>query len=158
MLLFNIILVLILLGFIGSALSDGFIKSLGRIIGAIIGFLIAKALYVQFGSLLAVIMPVGWARFFAFLIIFMVAVRVMGWVFGAFDKTYNFLARLPFMKSANHILGGVLGFIEGIIVLGGLIWIVKTFKLIPSLVYYVNGSTVSAWIFAIFNKVLGILI
>lgn len=158
MLLFNIILVLALLAFIGSGLKDGFIYALGRIVGSVVGFLVARAFYVQLAVVFSPFMPTGWAKVIAFLLIFMLVTRVMGWIFKALDKTFNFIAIIPFMKSINHALGGILGFLEGMIIIGGLIWVVKTFNLIPSAMVYINGSAVAGWIFSGFNKVLGILL
>lgn len=158
MLLFNIILVLALLAFIGSGLKDGLIYALGRIVGSVVGFLVARAFYVQLAVVFSPFMPIGWAKVIAFLLIFMLATRVMGWIFKALDKTFNFIAIIPFMKSINHALGGVLGFLEGMIIIGGLIWVIKTFNLIPSAMVYINGSSISSWIYTGFIKVLGILL
>lgn len=158
MLLFNIILILALLGFIGTGLKDGLIFALGRIIGAVVGFLIAKTFYVEVAVVLSPFLPNNWARIFAFLIIFMLATRVMGWIFGALDKTFHFIAIIPFLKSINHALGGFLGFLEGMIIIGGLIWFFKTFNIIPSAMTYINGSFMANWIYGAFTKVLGLLL
>lgn len=158
MLLFNIILVLALIAFVGSGLKDGFIYALGRIVGAVIGFLVAKYFYIQLAFVFSPFMPAGWAKVIAFLLIFMVATRVMGWIFKAIDKTFNFIAIIPFMKSINHVLGAFLGLLEGILIMGGLIWIIKTFNLIPSAMVYINGSSIAVWIFSSFTKILWLLI
>lgn len=158
MLLFNIILVLALIGFVGSGLKDGLIYALGRIVGAVVGFLVAKAIYIQLAVIFSPFMPLGWAKVIAFLIIFMLVVRVMGWIFKSLDKTFNFIAIIPFMKSINHVLGAFLGLLEGVLVIGGLIWIIKTFNLIPTAMVYVNGSSVATWIYTAFTKILWILL
>ncbi|MFA6160703.1 MAG: CvpA family protein [Patescibacteria group bacterium] len=158
MLLFNIILILALLGFIGSGLKDGLIYALGRIVGAVVGFVIAKTFYIEASVILSPFLPSNWARIFAFLIIFILATRVMGWIFKALDKTFNFIAVIPFLKSINHALGGFLGFLEGMIVIGGLIWFFKTFNVIPSALTYINGSFMASWIYGAFTKVLGLLL
>lgn len=158
MLLFNIILILALIAFVGSGLKDGLIYALGRIVGAVIGFLIAKYFYIQLAVVFSPFMPTGWARVIAFLLIFMLVTRIMGWIFSALDKTFNFIAIIPFMKSINHVLGAFLGFLEGILVIGGLIWIIKTFNLIPSAMIYINGSSIATWIFTGFTKVLWLLL
>ena len=158
MLLFNIILVLSLLAFIGSGLKDGLIYALGRMVGAVVGFLVAKALYIQLAVVFSPFMPSGWAKVIAFFLIFIVATRVMGWIFKALDKTFHFIAIIPFMKSINHALGGVLGFLEGMLVIGGLIWVIKTFNLIPSAMIYINGSSIASWIYTGFTKILWLLL
>lgn len=158
MLLFNIVLFLALLAFIGQGLKDGFIYSLGRIVGAVIGFLAARAWYVGISIIFTPFMPVAWAKVLAFVLIFALASWLMGLIFKSLDKTYNFLARLPFMKSANNLLGAFLGLMIGIILIGGIIWIIKTFNLLPFLSTYLTNSIIAVWIYKAFTTLLWILL
>ncbi len=156
--LFNIVLFLALLAFIGQGLKDGFIFSLGRITGAVIGFLAARAWYAGLSVVFAPFMPATWAKVVAFVLIFALASWAMGLIFKSLDKTYNFLARLPLMKSANNLLGAFLGLIVGIIIIGGIIWIIKTFNLLPFLSTYLTNSIVAIWIHKAFTSLLWILL
>ena len=158
MTLFNIVLILILLAFIGLGLRDGFIVALGRIVGAIIGFVAARAWYVPAAPLLTWLMPEGWAKVVMFLIIFILVDRLMGWIFSALDKTYDFLAKIPFMKSANHLIGALVGLIEGIVIMGGVVWVIKTFKLLPFIASYLDQSSVATAIYKLFLALLGVLL
>ncbi|MBU2565968.1 CvpA family protein [Patescibacteria group bacterium] len=158
MTLFNLVLLLLLLAFIGLGLKDGFIVALGRIVGAVIGFVAARAWYVAAAPLLTWLMPEGWAKIAMFLIIFVLVDRLMGWIFSALDKTYDFLAKIPFMKSANHLIGALVGLIEGIVVMGGVIWVIKTFKIIPFVVTYLDQSIIATAIYKVFLGLLGILL
>ncbi|MFZ6015105.1 MAG: CvpA family protein [Patescibacteria group bacterium] len=158
MALFNIVLLLILLAFVGLGLKDGFIVSLGRIVGAIIGFVAARAWYAAAAPLLSWLLPESWAKVLMFLIIFLIVDRIMGWVFGALDKTYHFLAKLPFMKSANHIIGAIVGLIEGIVVMGGVIWLIKSFNLLPFAIPYIDQAPVTKLVYTIFMGLLWILL
>ncbi len=158
MALFNIVLLLILLAFVGLGLKDGFIVSLGRIVGAIIGFLAARAWYVAASPLLSWLLPDSWSKTLMFLIIFLIVDRLMGWVFGALDKTYDFLAKLPFMKSANHLLGAIVGLIEGIVIMGGVFWIIRTFNLLPFAIPYIETAPIAKLISKIFMGLLWVLL
>lgn len=158
MLLFNIILLLALLAFIGSGLRDGIIHALGRIVGLVIGFLAAKAFYADVAKILSPFLSGGWGQLISFLLVFILTVRLIGFIVRSLDKTYNLLAKLPFMKSLNHALGGILGFLEGMTIIGGGLWLVKTFVLIPSLLSYINNSSLATWIYNGFIKLLGILV
>jgi hypothetical protein len=62
------------------------------------------------------------------------------------------------MKSANNLAGGFVGFFEGIVVLGGVIWFLRMFPILPFLTPYVTKSAVSIFIYTIFSTVLGILL
>jgi uncharacterized membrane protein required for colicin V production len=158
MTLFNIVLLLILLAFVGLGLKDGFIVSLGRIVGAIIGFVAARAWYVAASPLLSWLLPESWSKVLMFLIIFMLVDRLLGWAFGALDKTYDFIALIPFMKSANHVIGAIVGFIEGIVVMGGVIWLIKTFNILPFAVTYIDSAPVAQLVYKGFMGLLWILL
>ncbi len=158
MLLFNIILALALIAFIGLGLKDGLIASLGRIVGAVIGFIAAKAWYLGLSAVFAPFMPSGWAKTIAFLTVFILVDKLVGWIFSALDKTFKFLAVIPFMKSANNLAGAFVGFFEGIVILGAVIWFFRMFPILPFLTPYVTKSAVSIFIYTIFSTVLGILL
>jgi len=157
MLLFNIVLVLILLAFIGLGLKDGFIHAFGRIVGAVIGFVAARAWYLPAAQIFSK-NPSGWTKVIAFLFIFLLITRLLGWVFKTLDATYKFIAKLPFMKSFNSLLGALLGFIEGLVILGGFFWINMTFSLLPFINPLIAGSGVANWIYKAFTMMLGMLL
>lgn len=152
--LVNIILLVLVLGFIGTGFKDGFIYTIGRIIGAIIGFLVARSLSISVGSFFAIFMPSGWARFIAFLVIFILISRLVGFVFKLVDSAFKILSFIPFLKSINSFLGALLGIIEGIILIGGAIWVLTNFNLIPKLTTILSGSSVASLIGKIFNTIM----
>ncbi len=154
----DLILIFVLLGFFGSGLKDGFIHSFGRLIGAIFGFLAAKAWSVPVAAWLGVFVPLGWARLIAFVLIFALITRLSGFGFKLVDGVFNVLSVLPFLKSINRFLGGVLGLIEGVLLVGGTIYLVVTFKLVPSLLTWINLSRVAPWIQKVFTLFLGVLL
>jgi len=157
MLLFNIVLVLIILAFIGLGLKDGFIYSFGRIVGAIIGFVAARAWYFPAAQIFSKT-PSAWTKVIVFLFIFLLITRLLGWVFKTLDATYKFIAKLPFMKSFNSLLGALLGFIESLVILGGFFWFNLTFSLLPFLNVYIAGSSMANWIYKAFTFMLGLLL
>ncbi len=157
MFLFNVVLVLALLAFVGLGLKDGFIVGMGRVFGTVVGFLAARAWYAAVAKMLF-FLPDSWAKIVAFMLIFVLVTRILGWIFSALDKTYKFLAKLPFMKSANSLLGGVLGFVEGLVIIGGAVWFVRVFSIPAFLVNYANNSGVASWVFWSFNKLLWIIL
>ena len=153
MFIFNVILVLALIAFIGLGLKDGFIYGLGRILGVILGFVAARAWYVPAAKLIF-FLPDSWARIVAFMLLMTLVTRIIGWIFKTLDKTYKFLAKLPFMKSANSLLGGILGFVEGIVIIGACVWFVRTFSTPQFLVPFAINSSVTGWIYGAFTKLL----
>ena len=54
------------------------------------------------------------------------------------DKAFNLIAIIPFMKSINHLAGGILGLLVGAIVLGLLIYVAAK--------YAPTGTMVGNWL------------
>ncbi|MBU1348953.1 CvpA family protein [Patescibacteria group bacterium] len=153
--LVELILILILLGHIGQGWKDGLIHTTGRVVGAVIGFIIARSWSISISFIFAILLPSGWARFVAFIVIFVVVNRLIGWAFKLADGVFKILSILPFVKSINGLLGAILGFLEGIIILGGIIWIVRNFDLIASLKAMLDSSVVAGAISRAFDLILG---
>lgn len=139
-------------------MKDGFVQTLGRLVGSILGIIAGKMWYVQLASFLTPFFPSGWARLIAFILIFIVASRLVGFVFKIVDGVYKVLSFIPFLKSINALLGAVLGLLEGFVLMGAAIWLVMTFKLIPSIVTLFATSVVAMWIMHAFQSILGILL
>ena len=158
MLLLNIILVIALLGFVGTGLKDGFIHTLGRIVGAILGFLAARAWSIGLAPLFAIVLPYGWARLVAFLVILLIVTRLVGWLFKLADGAFRIISFIPFLKSINNVLGAILGIVEGILVLGGTMWTLINFNLIANATNYINQSTIAHWILIAFQKALAFVL
>ena len=158
MLLTNIIVVLLLIGFVGAGMKDGFIQTLGRLVGAVIGFIAARLWFVSVSAIIAPFMPSGWARLVAFIVIFIVITRLVGFAFKLVDGMYKILSFLPFLKSINSLLGALLGLLEGFILLGGAIYLIVTFKLVPSLTALLTASSVAMWVETVFHSLLSALL
>ncbi len=158
MILVDIILVALFLGFIGMGLKDGCIHTLGRFLGAIVGFVVARAWSVHFALWLGVFLPSGWARIVAFVLIFLVVTRLVGWVFKLVDGLFNIVSIVPFVTSINRLLGALLGAVEGLIVLGGVIYIIRTFSLEPHLIHWLAPSKVANALQTAFQTTLGVLL
>lgn len=158
MFLVNLFLVLVILGYIGMGLKDGFVSTLGRFLGAILGFLAARAWSIWLVGLLGIFMPAGWARLVAFVLIFIAITRLFGMAFKLVDGVFEILKLLPFLKSIDKFLGAFLGFVEGIIFIGGAIYLILTFKLSPTLITWATSSKIAIWIYSIFQTLLGMLI
>lgn len=154
MLIVSLVLIFLLLGFVGSGFKDGFIHTLGRLVGAVIGFVLARTWSISGAAILSLFMPYGWARFIAFIVIYMVITRLVGLLFKLADGAFQILSIIPFLKTINSFLGACVGLIEGILILGGVMWIVNNFSLVPSLIPLLASSTVAQMIQKAFQFVL----
>ena len=110
----DLLLVVLVAGFIGYGLAQGFIRAIGSLIGFLLGFIVAGWVLVilhQFIDLqshpfLAIIL---------FFILSSLASGVFGWIVGLIDGLRKIARFIPFFSSINTFLGGVFGFAEGLL-------------------------------------------
>ena len=160
MLIVDIILVLILLGLAGRGWKQGFVESLAELIGAVIAFLIARTFSPWLGSLFGTMMPgrAGLAQFIAFIIIFLLVAKLIGWVLMLAAKMLKIITSLPIISLVNKLLGGILGLLSGIVFVGSSVYLVLTFHLEPHLVAWLGSSTVARFTERIFATMLRFLL
>lgn len=133
MTLFDVILLIILLGFILFGIFFGFIHALGSLVGVVAGAWVAGHYYMPFADWLTPFLAGNemWAKVIAFLIIFTLVNRLVGLIFHIIGKVFNIVSIVPFLKSINRLLGAVLGFFEGVLVIGIAIYIISQFDVSP---------------------------
>lgn len=160
MLLVDLILIVLLLAFAASGYQKGFVVTLGQLIGAVIGFLVARAGSPAFGAVVGIFLPgrAGLAQFIAFVLIFLIIDRLVGWVFGLAEAVIGILTRLPILSTINHLLGAIIGLAEGFVLIGSSVYLVLTFHLDPTLVTWLSGSVIAGYAERVFYSVLGILL
>jgi len=120
MTLLDLLLVLVVFGFIWFGFWFGVIHAIGALLGTVIGSWLAGHYYDVltnwFGHWLGI--SGGWVKLLSFLIIFVVVNRLVGFIFYLLDRTFNFLRFIPFLTTINRLAGAVLGFLEGSLVIG----------------------------------------
>jgi len=123
--LLDIILLVILGGFVFYGFWVGFLQALGALVGTIFGAAIAGHYYEplaifangKFGG------DINVEKIIAFIIIFVVADRLIGLVFYILSRVFRFVNVIPFLSSINRLAGTILGLIEGGVVLGLAIYV-----------------------------------
>jgi membrane protein required for colicin V production len=125
----DLILILALFLFIAFGFALGLVETIGALIGVVVGVWGAGALYEPFGSWLEpyLLGHGNIARIIAFILIFTIINRTIGLIFWIINKVFNLVSIIPFTKSLNRILGALLGLIEGVLVLGVIIYFVSRF-------------------------------
>lgn len=132
MTILDIILLFILAGFVFYGLFFGLIKTIGSLAGAVIGAWIAAHFYLTFFNIIQELF-FGFdnlGKVVCFLVIFTVANRLVSFGFAILDKTFHILSILPFLKTINRLAGAVLGFIEGGLVLGIILYIISKYTFV----------------------------
>jgi len=149
MTIFDVILLLILGGFVMFGLWFGFIHTLGSLIGTFAGAFFAGLWYEPLAKWLESIFGhPNLMRILAFILIFIIFNRLIGFVFYLLDKIFKFLTIIPFLKTINRLLGGLLGFFEGILVIGLSLFVISRFPLSDWFTNVLAASTVAPWFVA----------
>ncbi len=130
----DVVLLIILSGFVFYGLFFGLIRTVGTFLGMIIGAVLASRLY----------LPVsGWlSNFFfgynnlgkvvVFLILFSLINRLTGFAFYLLDKTFNLISIIPFLKTINRLGGAVLGFLTGSLSIGLVLYVASKYSILES--------------------------
>ncbi len=115
----DIILVAIMGLFVLFGLFFGLVHTLGSMTGTILGIVLATRLvepaFAKFGFLFG---GGGIAKVVVFMIVFLLVSRFVGIALWVVEKAFGFFANIPFARSANRLLGGIFGFVEGVVVVG----------------------------------------
>lgn len=145
--LVDIILLVIVGAFAVHGLWFGFIRTLGNGVGLIVGAVVASQytdLAVDYlGFLFANNTSV--AGIVLFILILIVTQHLVGFVFWIVDRLFGFLHWLPFVGFVNKLLGGILGLIEGLVLVGAAVYFAQL--MFPTWVSgWFSGSQVVSYI------------
>jgi uncharacterized membrane protein required for colicin V production len=141
------ITILVLLGaFAVTGLWFGVIHMFGTLIGLAVGAILAGRLYDGAGAILAPWIGgnLRFASTFMFFTLFVLTNRAIGLLVMIVNKIFNFIAVVPFMKTFNRLLGAGLGVIEGIIVLGLVVYLAVRMPFSPLFAEALKASTLIA--------------
>ena len=131
---FDLVLLLFMAGFVFYGLCFGLIKTGGSLAGVVIGAWGAGRLYLIFFSF-AKNLAFGhedWGKSVSFFICFVIINRLVCLLFALLDRAFHFVAIVPFLKTINRLGGAVLGFMEGGLVIGLMIFVAGRYSIIES--------------------------
>ena len=144
----DLILLLILFLFVAFGFALGLVQTVGALVGVVVGAWAAGIFYEPFGAWLEPILlgHGAIARIIAFVVIFVLINRLIGLIFYIINKIFNIISIIPFTKSVNRLLGALLGFIEGTLVLGLIIYFISRFEISEWFTGVLIGSKVAMWL------------
>lgn len=157
---FDITLAIIVAAFTFNGLSKGLIRLLGKVVGLLAGAFLASHFYLVFYQ-----WSQGWyggrenlGKALSFIIVFIAATLIIDWVFVILEKIFNVISIIPFTKTINRLLGAVLGFLEGSLFIGLIIFVISRYALIGSLFgNSLSSSQLAPFFLAIANVALPFL-
>lgn len=135
MIILDVVLLLVIAGFVFYGLFFGLIRTVGSLIGLILGVWLAAIFYQPaFGFLKNLAFgfdAIG--KVMTFFIIFTIVNRIVVLLFALLDRTFDFFSIIPFLKTINKVAGAAFGLVEGGILLGFALYIVKNFSALSKL-------------------------
>ena len=128
---FDIALLLIIFGFGVVGWRFGLVHALGSLAGTILGVYLASRWYAPVADW--IINTTHWSSNFSrvvvFIIVFLIINRVVGIAFFLINKALSIITRLPIIHGINKLLGFGFGIIEGVLVVGIILYFVNKFPL-----------------------------
>jgi uncharacterized membrane protein required for colicin V production len=138
-------LVIAFVGFVLSGLWFGVIHMIGVVVGLFAGAIVGGLYFSSIGEIL---LPMvggneNLANLLAFFGLFVIVSRLVGFIFFFLEKIFNLIAIIPFLKTFNRLLGGILGLLEGTLVLGLLVYFAGRFPFSESFAEALASSPIA---------------
>ena len=137
----SVVIVLAFLGFIATGYKDGLIQTLGRMLDCSRGVCSPPPWSTAVAGILAKFLPANWSQFIAIVAIFVIASRAGGRTRRAIlEVTFRIITILPIIKTINKLAGVVAGAVEGVVMIGGIIWVLKTTTAFRKALKWLDGA------------------
>lgn len=147
MAIFDLVLLILLGGFVLFGLWFGFIHTLGSLLGIIAGAWVAGHYYTAVADWGAFMWGGGdWGKVIAFILILILVNRLVGLLFYILDRAFEFITIIPFLSSINRLAGAVLGFLEGAFTLGLILFFLARYPINDWFTGALQSSTIAPWL------------
>lgn len=157
--LFDIVLLIIIGGFVLFGLWFGLFHTLGSLLGTVVGVYVASRYYEQGADWL--VRTTGWgenlSRVLIFALSFILINRLVGLAFWLLERFFRLLTRLPFIKSIDKLFGGLVGFFEGMITIGFILYFILKFPFSERLIEAITTSQVAPYALSMIDILLPLL-
>ncbi len=155
MTIFDLILLLILVGFVWFGFWNGLIQTLGGLVSLVVAVFVASRWYDIIALKIAPLVGenVNLSRIIAFIAIFILARFVVFLIIKVINKVFDLISFIPFLKTINRLAGAILGLIEGGLVLGLILYFSSKFPLGDWWINSLNQSNIAGPLIG-FGKIL----
>ncbi|HEX9664889.1 MAG TPA: CvpA family protein [Patescibacteria group bacterium] len=145
MTLVDVIILIIIFGFVLYGFWFGLIHTIGALLGLVVGSyvagfsfdIVADSIDFIFGG------NTNLARLVSFILILAITRRLVGFLFVFVEKIFKFLQIIPLVKTANRIAGAAIGLLEGIIVISLVLYLASQYPITPFIEQLLTGSWVA---------------
>ncbi len=134
MIIFDVILILVLAGFVFYGMFFGLIRTFGAFLGLIVAAILASRFYLEFFGLFERIFGTysNLGKVVMFIVLFSLINRLVGFLFYLFDRAFNILSIIPFLKTFNRLGGIVLGFFVGSLSIGLILFVISKYTVLET--------------------------
>jgi membrane protein required for colicin V production len=142
----DVILIVIVLAFVMLGFFMGLISAIGALVGVVAGAWISSIYFLDLANWLSpyLLGMDGTAKVVAFILIFTLVNRVVALLFWIIGKVFKLISIIPFLKSIDRLGGAILGFVEGSLVVGTVVFVISKFSPnIPWLLDNLNSSRIA---------------
>lgn len=142
--IFDVVLLLILSGFVWFGFWFGLIRSIGSLAGVFIGAYVAGIYYIDLANWIGgyIGLNENILKVIGFILVFSLVSRLVGFIFYLIEKAFKVLSIIPFLTTINRLAGALLGFAEGVLILGLLIYVVGRYSFWDFLKIQIESSQI----------------
>ena len=156
---FDVILLIIIGGFTMFGFWFGLIHTIGSLLGTILGAYLASHYYEPMADWLISI--TGWgenvSKVVMFVIAFIIINRLVGFGFWVVEKTTDIVTKLPFIRGINRFLGMAVGFFEGMLTIGLILFFIERVPLSEFIMERIANSFIAPMCVSMANILIPLL-
>lgn len=117
---FDLALILIMVFFVAQGVWQGFVHGVGSLVGSIVGLILAARFYERFVPWMTAVthLDSSISKIVTFVVVYMVISKGISLLLWLLEKLISGLHIIPFFGLFNRIGGGILGFVEGVLMVG----------------------------------------
>ncbi|HLC99466.1 MAG TPA: CvpA family protein [Patescibacteria group bacterium] len=134
---------LFLFVFVWTGFWGGFVRTLGSLVGLFIGVAVASHYYEKFAGYFRFFFLAGMSTVSSFFFIVVIISKLTGFVFWIVDKIFKIFYVIPFVKMFNKLLGALLGFAEGALLIGVILLFASKITLFPAFTHAIEVSNLA---------------
>ena len=154
--IFDVILLILLAGFVFYGLFFGLIRVIGGLVGVVIGTILASRYYLFVFNYLEEIF-LGYdnlGKVFSFIFTFILIRKLIILVVASLNTAFNIISIIPFLTTINRIGGAILGFLQGSLILGLILFVASRYTIIE---HWFGEFLVNSTIVPILIKIASVL-
>ncbi|MDP2631425.1 MAG: CvpA family protein [Candidatus Uhrbacteria bacterium] len=131
--------------FLLNGLRNGFIRAAGNLIGAVIGVIGSWYVMVWLQDNYSIFSHPMWAVII-FVGLIMAMSKIVGFIVDMIDEAWKLITIIPFLKSINKLLGGILGLFEGILMIAAIAYFAGYYFAETQIGVALLGSPIISWL------------